>query len=127
MPFDFIFSLDDDSCFVDTDSPAQAIEYMENHPKVAVLSFPLVSSFNPPPIHHTSPYPCLSYAACAALIRQSAFLEVGGYYSDFFYYGEEPELGHMAFGLHNFLSYPCTYFTLLREPTEREPFPQFNC
>ncbi|MEQ9671600.1 glycosyltransferase family 2 protein [Coleofasciculus sp. G2-EDA-02] len=91
-PFDFIFSLDDDSCFVDTDGPAQAIEYMENHPKVAILSFPLVSSFNPPPIHHTSPYPCLSYAACAALIRKSAFLEVGGYYSDFFYYGEEPEL-----------------------------------
>jgi len=27
--------------------------------------------------------------------------------------------GHMAFGLHDFLSYPCTYFTLLREPTER--------
>jgi hypothetical protein len=27
--------------------------------------------------------------------------------------------GHMAFGLHNFLSYPCTYFTLLRNPIER--------
>jgi GT2 family glycosyltransferase len=92
VPFEFIFSLDDDSCFVDTDGSQQAIEYMQNNPKIAVLSFPLVTSFNPPPLHDTAPYPCLSYAACAALIRKSAFMEVGGYYSNFFYYGEEPEL-----------------------------------
>jgi GT2 family glycosyltransferase len=91
-PFDYIFSLDDDSCFVDEIGPELAIKYMDDNPKVAVLSFPLVDSFNPKPIQDTSPYPCLSYMACAALIRKSIFMEMGGYYSNFFYYGEEPEL-----------------------------------
>ncbi len=92
VDFEFIFSLDDDSCFVDKNSPDQAIQYMVNNPKVAILAFPVVDSFNPPRPQNTSPYHCLSYAACAALIRKSAFLEVGGYYSKFFYYGEEPEI-----------------------------------
>jgi len=91
-PFDYIFSLDDDSCFVDEIGLELAIKYMDDNPKVAVLSFPVVDSFNPKKIQDTSPYPCLSYMACAALIRKNIFMEMGGYYSKFFYYGEEPEL-----------------------------------
>lgn len=90
-PFEYIFSLDDDSCFVDIEGPDKAIEYMENHPNVAALSFPTVDSFTPPPLENNQPYPCLSYGSCAALIRQSVFTQLGGYYSNFFYYGEEPE------------------------------------
>ncbi|RMF23235.1 MAG: glycosyltransferase [Cyanobacteria bacterium J083] len=92
VPFDFIFSLDDDSCFVDPDGPDLAVKYLEAHPKVAALSFPLVDSFNPPPLKDTSPYPCLSYVGCAHLIRKDVFIQLGGYRSDFIHQCEEPEL-----------------------------------
>lgn len=91
-PFDFIFSLDDDSCFVDVDGSEQAVEYLIKHPKVAALSFPLVDSFNPSPIKSSSPYLCFSYIGCAHLIRKDVFIQLGGYRSDFIHQGEEPEL-----------------------------------
>lgn len=92
VPFDLIFSLDDDSCFVDIDGPQKAVNYLENHPKVAALSFPLVNGFNPPPVEDTSPYPCFSYIGCAHLIRKDVFIQLSGYRSDFIHQGEEQEL-----------------------------------
>ena len=91
-PFELIFSLDDDSCFVDSEGPDLAIAYLEANPHVAALSFPLVDSLNPRPVTSTQPYPCFSYVGCAHLIRQDVFINLGGYRSDFVHQGEESEL-----------------------------------
>lgn len=91
-PFDLIFSLDDDSCFVDADGPELAVSYMEENPRVAALSFPLVDGFEPPPARDLKPYACYSYVGCAHLIRRDVFVELQGYRSDFIHQGEEGEL-----------------------------------
>ena len=91
-PFELIFSLDDDSCFVDPDGADRAVAYLENNPKVAALSFPLVDSFNPPPVEDIAPYPCFAYVGCAHLIRKDVFVQLGGYRRDFIHQGEEIEL-----------------------------------
>lgn len=91
-PYDLIFSLDDDSCFVDADGPDQAVAYLQANPQVAALAFPLVDSLTPPPAASTTPYPCLTYIGCAHLIRKDVFVRLGGYRSDFVHQGEEPEL-----------------------------------
>ena len=91
-PFDFIFSLDDDSCFVDVDGPALAIKYLKENPNVAALGFPLVDSLTPSDSPAGEPFPCQTYIGCAHLIRKDVFLKLGGYRSDFVHQCEEPEL-----------------------------------
>jgi len=91
-PFDLIFSLDDDSCFVDPDGPDRAIAYLHEHPNVAALAFPLVDSLTPAAASDLTPYPCFTYVGCAHLIRQDLFVKLGGYRCDFIHQGEESEL-----------------------------------
>ncbi len=91
-PFDLIFSLDDDSCFVDAEGPDRAIAYLNAHPTVAALAFPLVDSLTPSPVPNTAPYRCLTYVGCAHLIRKELFVKLGGYRHDFIHQGEESEL-----------------------------------
>lgn len=90
-PFDFIFSLDDDSCFVDADGPALAVQYLKENPNVAALGFPLVDSLTPSDPPTGNPFPCQTYIGCAHLIRKDIFLKLGGYRSDFVHQCEEPE------------------------------------
>lgn len=91
-PFEYIFSLDDDSCFVDHDGPLKAIEYLDRNPTVAALALPLVESLQPDSAPKGIPTPHQIYIGCAHVIRKSVFLELGGYRSDFVHQGEEPEL-----------------------------------
>jgi GT2 family glycosyltransferase len=89
-PFEFIFSLDDDSCFIDPEGPARALAYMEANPKVAALSFPQAKEGSDPP-KSTEPFPCASFIGCAHLVRKNVFLALGGYRADFVHLGEEVE------------------------------------
>lgn len=90
-PFKFIFSLDDDSCFVDPDGPKQAVNYLEAHPHVGALAFPLVNSLTPDDSPQGKPYPCQTYIGCAHLLRKDLFVQLGGYRHDFVHQCEEPE------------------------------------
>lgn len=88
----WIFSLDDDSHFIDLGAVPRALEYLEAHPQVAALSFPVHSTLPTTPPSLIPPYPCRSFVGCAFLIRKSVFVELGGFCEAFIHQGEETEL-----------------------------------
>jgi glycosyltransferase involved in cell wall biosynthesis len=98
----YIFSLDDDSYFDDSQTVAQVVEVLEEYPQVAVAALPYFEPkldqrhfFNERfsdgstsgPIHAVG-----NFTACAAAFRQSAVVEIGGYCEDFFFAVEEDDL-----------------------------------
>lgn len=89
VPFDFIFSLDDDSCFLDSLGPAQALDYLRANPQVGALCFPVADP--QAPASTFAPYACAIFTGCAHLLRKEVFLKVGGYRADFVHQGEEVE------------------------------------
>ena len=92
---DVVFSLDDDSYFTSPDTVSRIMEVFAARPSVAVAAIPFIEPYFPSlhdateeaDIHSVS-----SYTGCAAAIRRSVFVDIGGYREFFEYYSEERDL-----------------------------------
>ncbi len=91
-PFDLIFSLDDDSCFMDAIGAHNAVRYLESNPGVAVLSFPVIETRQTSRATALPTGACASFIGCGHLMRRNIFLKLGGYRVDFVHQVEELEL-----------------------------------
>lgn len=92
---EFVISLDDDSYFSSPTIASQILQQFYIRPDVAVIGIPFIEPYA------SSKHPALtlkqgqsiaSFTACAAILRRSAVLSVGGYRECFGYYGEEGDL-----------------------------------
>lgn len=90
---EFIISLDDDSYFVDLTGIGEAIAGLDLNPRLGLLSF-RIRQVKPGETRTTNflagelPW----FRGCGYLVRVSAFQEVGGYPSAYFYGAEESHL-----------------------------------
>lgn len=103
---DYVFSFDDDSVPVDNDGLRNAIAYLDRHPRVGALSFPLVDGFGPFAPDKRKAYRCRSFVGCAHAVRRDLFVRLGGFRTDFVHQGEETEfcyrLWRAGFEVHAF-------------------------
>ena len=97
-PFDLIFSLDDDSCFLDTAGVVAAVEHMHNNPQIGVLSFPIFESKGAGKALNGSNGQCASFTGCGHLLRKDLFVKLGGYRVDFVHQVEELEFSMRVWG-----------------------------
>jgi GT2 family glycosyltransferase len=91
---DIILSLDDDSYPIEPDFIARLRAVFENNPRLAVAAFPQRSDEFPESLQATDFGPSHfigSYANCSAAIRKSVFLELEGYYQQFWNAYDEPD------------------------------------
>lgn len=91
---DVFVSLDDDSYPLDSDFVAGVRALFEKDPRLAVASFSQRSDEFPKTLTATDFGPSHfsgTYVNCAAAIRRSVFLELGGYPACFFHAYEEPD------------------------------------
>lgn len=98
---EYIFSLDDDSYFVDSQTITKAVEILNKYPKVAVAALPYVEPLlnrshfayeNYPGQELTLIYSMANFGAAAAAFRKKAIMESGGYCENFFFAVEEDDL-----------------------------------
>lgn len=91
---DIMISLDDDSYPIETDFVEFVQILFRENPKLAVASFPQRSNEFPKSLtveNFGASYPAGTFANCAAAIRRSCYVEVGGYPAIFFHMYEEPD------------------------------------
>lgn len=92
-----VLMLDDDAYIIDAGAVRRAIDVLLRHPEVAAVACaqaeadgsPWPAAMQPSP----ATYGCYvtAYIGCAALLRRSVFVELGGYQESFFFYGEEKD------------------------------------
>ena len=92
-----VLMLDDDAYIIDAGAVRRAADVLRRHPDVAAVACaqaeadgsPWPAAMQPSP----ATYGCYitSYIGCAALLRRSVFVELGGYHESFFFYGEEKD------------------------------------
>jgi GT2 family glycosyltransferase len=93
---DYLLSLDDDSYVTEPHQIARVIEYLDEHPTVAVAALHVVEP-GPPgrPVAGESfggaAQDCRSFVGCGHILRLSTFRSLGGYRADLFYTCEEIE------------------------------------
>jgi GT2 family glycosyltransferase len=91
---DIILILDDDSHPIETDFLARLPRLFEQNPRLAVANFPQRSDEFSDSLGATDFGPSYfsgTYVNCAAAIRRSVFLELGGYPAEFFIAYDEPD------------------------------------
>jgi GT2 family glycosyltransferase len=92
-----VLMLDDDAYLIDPGAVRRASDVLRRHPDVgAVACAQAEADGSPwPPAMQPSPvgYRCYvpAYIGCAALLRRSAFVQLGGYQESFHFYGEEKD------------------------------------
>jgi len=92
-----VLMLDDDAYVIDAGAVRRAADVLVRHPDVAAVACaqaeadgsPWPAAMQPSP----AAYGCYvnAYIGCAALLRRSVFIELGGYQESFFFYGEEKD------------------------------------
>lgn len=91
---DVVLILDDDSHPVETDAVARIERMFAGNPRLAVATFPQRTDEFPETLQATDFGPSLftgTYVNCAAAIRRSVFLELGGYPAQFRIAYDEPD------------------------------------
>lgn len=94
MESDIVLSLDDDSYPIETDFVRRLCEIFSTNPRLGVAAFPQRSDEFPKTLNATDFGPSHfigSYANCSVAIRKSVFLEVGGYFKEFWNAYDEPD------------------------------------
>jgi GT2 family glycosyltransferase len=90
---EYFLSLDDDAWFMGADEVSQAVEYLESHPRVAVVAFDILSPDLPDERSRLEARPTREFIGCGHMIRLSAVREVGLYTPNpGSYGGEEKDL-----------------------------------
>jgi GT2 family glycosyltransferase len=95
IPSELFLSIDDDSYPIEIDFIARVREFFTARPRLAIASFPQRTDEFPETLNATDFGPsCFvgSYANSGAVLRRSAFEELGGYPDFFFHAYEEPDL-----------------------------------
>lgn len=89
----FLCSLDDDSCFTEATDLQRAVDILEDHPQIGVLTCRTHNAkiCAERSTGDSSLYFSGTFAGCAHIMRVDMMLRVGGYYDPFFYYYEEVE------------------------------------
>ncbi len=90
---DYFCSLDDDSWFMQQDSLAIGVSYLEAHPDVAAVAYDILSPDRPNVAPVREPFEVNTFIGCGHVVRLSAAREVG-LYDPFpsYYGGEEKDL-----------------------------------
>jgi GT2 family glycosyltransferase len=89
----FFCSLDDDSWFLDSDTLAKAIRFLDSHPDVAAIGFDILSPDDHEKRDESPPYETNNFIGCGHMLRLSAMREVNFYDPNpGFYGGEEKDL-----------------------------------
>lgn len=117
----YYLSLDDDSFPVAGDI-RNAVIWLENHPSVAALAFPIMERDGSIPRAKTlrDPFPVQYFIGCGHLLRRKQFLEWGGYLERLHYYGEENQfcLNSLLQGFSTY-AYPAVVVRHNRTPVAR--------
>lgn len=112
-------ALTDDDAWWSPGALARAADLLDEHPRLAVVQAKVLvgpgerldptcaaMARSPLPAHDGQPgHPLLSFVACAAVVRRSAFLEAGGFSERFAVGGEEELLGWDLVAAGHWLSY----------------------
>jgi GT2 family glycosyltransferase len=85
----YFVSLDDDAWFLKGDEINLAVDYLEQHPKVAAVAFDILSPDRPEVAERRAPQPTALFIGCGHVLRLSAVQEVGGYEATPGSYGSE--------------------------------------
>jgi GT2 family glycosyltransferase/SAM-dependent methyltransferase len=89
---DFILSVDDDSCPVDTNAVQIAVDRFGREPELGVIAFGIVEGESIPPALPVEPERYLyTFVGCAHMMRTAMCRAVGPYYDAYVYYAEESE------------------------------------
>ncbi len=91
---DLIVILDDDSYPLDSDFLSRTPAFFEKHPRLAVLSFSQRSDETPVSLTTAdfgATHLAGTYVDCAAMLRKSVFIELGGYPAQFRIAYDEPD------------------------------------
>jgi GT2 family glycosyltransferase len=94
---DAVLMLDDDAYLIDAGAVSRASDVLRQHPYVAAVACaqaeadgsPWPAAMQPSPVGYRCYVP--AYIGCAALLRRSAFVKLGGYQESFRFYGEEKD------------------------------------
>jgi GT2 family glycosyltransferase len=92
-----VLMLDDDAYLIDAEAVRQAYDVLRQHPDVGAVACamaeadgsPWPAAMQPSPMEYRCYVP--AYVGCAALLRRSAFVTLGGYQESFHFYGEEKD------------------------------------
>jgi GT2 family glycosyltransferase len=92
-----VLMLDDDAYLIDAEAVRRASDVLRRHPDVGAVACaqaeadgsPWPAAMQPSPVEYSCYVP--SYIGCAALLRRSAFVTLGGYQESFHFYGEEKD------------------------------------
>jgi GT2 family glycosyltransferase len=85
----FFCSLDDDSWFINNDSLAKAVHYLDATPGVAAVAFDIISPDHPTHVEEREPEEVSSFIGCGHVLRLSNVRQVGFYDPPPSYYGGE--------------------------------------
>jgi len=92
-----VLMLDDDAYLIDPEAVRRASDVLRQHPDVGAVACaqaeadgsPWPAAMQPSPVGYRCYVP--AYIGCAALLRRSAFVQLGGYQESFHFYGEEKD------------------------------------
>jgi len=92
-----VLMLDDDAYLIDPGAVMRASEVLRQNPDVGAVACaqaeadgsPWPAAMQPSPVDYRCYVP--AYIGCAALLRRSAFVKLGGYQESFHFYGEEKD------------------------------------
>jgi GT2 family glycosyltransferase len=92
-----VLMLDDDAYLIDAEAVRQAYDVLRQHPDVGAVACamaeadgsPWPAAMQPSPMEYRCYVP--AYVGCAALLRRSAFVTLGGYQESVHFYGEEKD------------------------------------
>ena len=98
---EYVVFHDDDSRFSSPHDVERAVDYIRPRHDVACLAFRVrdADGSSNPQFDLPEPQPVYIYIACATLFRRADYRAAGGYFEDFWLYGEERILSLGFFGL----------------------------
>jgi len=121
-----VLMLDDDAYLIDPEAVRRASDVLRQHPDVGAVACaqaeadgsPWPAAMQPSPVGYRCYVP--AYIGCAALLRRSAFVQLGGYQESFHFYGEEKDycLRLLDAG-YDFLYLPEARLALVPDPAGR--------
>lgn len=98
----YILSLDDDSCFIETDDIIEAAQLLASKAEYGVFHFNTFEQIQPPPAKHLHSAKLSQYRTfigCGHIIKRDILSLTGLYLEELFFYGEELDLSLKAYKL----------------------------